>query len=60
MAGTVSFSCSSLGTVCEWALTAASAAEIERRFRDHARCAHGIAEVSPDLSSKVRAAIRPT
>jgi predicted small metal-binding protein len=54
-----SFACRDLGEVCEWALRAPSVEEIDRRFRDHARCAHAIRTVSPELEARVRAAIRP-
>lgn len=52
------FACRDLGQVCEWALRAPSADEIERRYRDHARCAHGLREISPEQAGRVRAAIR--
>ena len=53
------FSCATLGYVCEWRLRATSPDEIERRFRDHARCAHSLADVSADLATRVRSEIHP-
>lgn len=53
------FECRSLGFPCEWALRAPSKAEIIERVRDHARCAHNMGEISPDLLAKVEAAIVP-
>jgi predicted small metal-binding protein len=55
----VSFSCSSLGNVCEWALFASNVDEVQRRFRDHARCAHGISPVPADLVERVAGATHP-
>ncbi len=59
MTGSVSFECSSLGNPCEWRLRASTAEEVQRRFREHARCAHGIASVSAELASQVTERIRP-
>lgn len=57
--GDFAFSCRDLGEVCEWALRAPTVEEIERRYREHARCAHGLREISTGQSDRVRAAIRP-
>ncbi len=57
--GPRAFSCRDVGYACEWSLRAASADEVQSRFRDHARCAHGLPEVSGELAARVAAAIRP-
>jgi predicted small metal-binding protein len=58
MVEAVSFACSDIGYACEWGLLASSAAEVQMRFRDHARCAHGISPVSPELEGRVTAAMQ--
>ena len=59
MTESVTFECSSLGNACEWKLRTSSVEEIQRRFREHARCAHAIASVSADLAAQVAGRIRP-
>lgn len=51
------FECRSLGFPCEWALRAASKAEIVERVREHARCAHGMAELPSEMVPKVEASV---
>jgi len=58
MVEAVSFACASLGNVCEWALVAPNAEMVQMRFRDHARCAHGIHPVPDELARRVAAATR--
>ncbi len=55
-----SLACRDLGFPCEWELRARPLPEVESRFRDHARCAHALAEVGPELSAKLAAARRPS
>jgi predicted small metal-binding protein len=54
-----SFDCRDVGYSCEWRLRAPSVAEIQARFREHARCAHQLPEVSADLLGRVGGAARP-
>ena len=56
--GTVAFSCRSLGEPCEWALVAASEAEILTRAAEHYKCAHHIPELSGELRTRLVAAVR--
>lgn len=51
--------CRDLGFPCEWQLRAASIDEVQRRFREHARCAHGMAELDAGWVDRVTAASRP-
>jgi predicted small metal-binding protein len=53
-----SFSCRDVGYSCEWRLRAANADEIQTRFKEHARCAHQIREVPPELLQRVVSASR--
>jgi predicted small metal-binding protein len=55
----LSFACRDAGFACDWRLRAASAAEIEARFREHAKCAHASGQLSDDLSARIASAIRP-
>jgi predicted small metal-binding protein len=55
----VKFECRSLGLPCEWALQSPSKEEIVERIKEHARCAHNMGELSPEMRSKVEAAIAP-
>ncbi len=52
------FECRSLGNACEWALRASSREEVLERVRDHARCAHNLPDLPPELVGKVEAAIQ--
>ncbi len=53
-----SFACRDLGYSCEWRLRAGSVEEIQTRFRDHARCAHQLADLPTDLIGRVGSAAR--
>jgi predicted small metal-binding protein len=53
----VAFECRSIGFPCEWALHGDTAHEIVDRVREHAKCAHNLPDLSPDLVTKVEAAI---
>ena len=55
----VAFECRSLGFPCEWALRGDSPSEVMERVRDHARCAHNLAELPADVVQKVESAIHP-
>jgi len=52
------FRCHDVGFACEWGVIAPSPGEVERRFRDHAGCAHALAELSPEWTRRVAAASR--
>lgn len=53
-----SFACRDAGFPCEWQLRAASTTEIEARFREHARCAHGLRELPPEIVALVASVSR--
>jgi predicted small metal-binding protein len=53
------FACREVGFSCEWRLNAGSVGEIQTRFLDHAKCAHGLRELPTDLTGRVEAAARP-
>ncbi|HLY77374.1 MAG TPA: DUF1059 domain-containing protein [Thermoplasmata archaeon] len=55
----VAFECRSIGFPCEWALRADSPREVLDRVREHAKCAHSMPELTPDLVSRVGAAVHP-
>ncbi len=55
----VAFGCSSLGFPCEWATRGSTPQEIVERVREHARCAHKMTDLSPDVIQRVESAIRP-
>jgi predicted small metal-binding protein len=55
----VAFECRSIGFPCEWALRGSSAPEILVRVREHAKCAHQMPELAPDLVPRIEAAIHP-
>ncbi len=55
----VAFACASLGFSCEWALRAGSSEELLDRVREHARCAHKLTDLSPELVQRVEAGIHP-
>jgi predicted small metal-binding protein len=50
--------CRDVGIYCDFEARATTAAEVLQKIAAHARAAHGILEVPPDLVLKVRAAIR--
>jgi predicted small metal-binding protein len=59
LAGHRSLVCRDVGFSCEWAVRSDSAAEALERFREHAKCAHGVADMAPDLTERARASLRP-
>ncbi len=50
--------CRDLGFACEWQIRSASPSEIESRFREHARCAHGLSALPPELAERVTSELR--
>ncbi|MGA9838937.1 MAG: DUF1059 domain-containing protein [Thermoplasmata archaeon] len=53
-----SFACLDIGLPCEWRLRAATQDEVELRFREHAKCAHGASDATGELIGRVRGAAR--
>lgn len=50
--------CRDLGFSCEWQVRATSPAELEARFREHAKCAHPTADTGASLSARIERARR--
>jgi predicted small metal-binding protein len=50
--------CSSVVPGCTFEADAASEEELLRKVAEHARAAHGVTEVGPELLAKVKAAIK--
>ena len=44
-----SLACRDLGFPCEWEIRSAPTEELERRFREHYRCAHGGTDPPADV-----------
>jgi predicted small metal-binding protein len=47
-----------VGVNCDWKARCNDEAEVMRKIRDHARTAHKMDPIPPDLERKVRVAIR--
>ena len=56
MAKTVT--CRDVGVDCDFVATGETEQEILQQCAEHARTAHGMTELSPDLATKVRGAIK--
>jgi predicted small metal-binding protein len=52
-----SLACRDLGLRCEWEIRSGPVPELERRFREHYRCAHGGAEPPSEISRRLNAAL---
>ena len=52
------YTCRDVGVDCDWKVRGNDEAEVMQKIRDHARAAHKIDPIPPDLETKVRAAIR--
>ncbi len=50
--------CADVGANCDFVATGNSEQEILQQVAEHARSAHNITEVTPEMADKVRAAIR--
>jgi predicted small metal-binding protein len=50
--------CGDLMPGCKAVLDGKDEAEVMARATEHARSAHGVSEVTPDLANKVRSAIK--
>jgi len=51
-------SCKDVGSDCDFVARGETEEEIMEQVAEHARTAHGLDEVPPDLAEKTRAAIR--
>ena len=56
--GARSLTCRDVGFPCEWGIRGSDEGEILSRFRDHAKCAHALPELTPEIASRARAAVR--
>ena len=56
MAKTVN--CRDVGVDCDFTATGETEEQVLQQCAEHARTAHGMNEISPELATKVRAAIR--
>ncbi len=50
--------CGDLMTGCEFVAEGKDEAEVMTRAAEHARAAHGMTDITPELAGKVQAAIR--
>lgn len=50
--------CKDSGADCDFEARAESIEEIMKKVAEHARTAHGMAEVAPEMAEKVRGLIR--
>ena len=53
-----SISCRDVGVDCDFQATGETVEEVMRQCADHAKGAHGMDEIPPELVEKVQAAIR--
>jgi len=51
-------SCRDVGVDCDFVARGATEKEVLDKAAEHARMAHGMKEIKPDVLAKVRAAIR--
>jgi len=51
-------SCRDVGVDCDFQASGETVEDILRQTREHAKTAHGIEEIPPELADKVQAAIR--
>lgn len=51
-------SCREVGVDCDFEARGQTVDEVLRQCADHAKSAHGMQEIPPELASKVRSAIR--
>lgn len=50
--------CRDVGVDCDFQATGETVAEVMQQCADHAKSAHGIDEIPPELAAKVQSAIR--
>lgn len=53
-----SFACKDIGMDCKFQTTAPTEAELMKKIADHAKSAHKIDIVPPDLMAKIKKAIK--
>jgi len=53
-----SISCRDVGVDCDFQATGETVEDVMHQCADHAKSAHGIDEIPPELAQKVQAAIR--
>jgi predicted small metal-binding protein len=53
-----SFACKDIGMDCKFQTTAPTEAELMKKIEDHAKSAHKIDTVPPDLMAKIKKAIK--
>ena len=53
-----SISCRDVGVDCDFKATADTVDELLRQCASHAKSAHGMEEIPPELAAKVQSAIR--
>jgi predicted small metal-binding protein len=51
--------CNDIVPGCSFTASAASDEELVKKVVEHAKHSHGVADVTPELAEKVKAAIRP-
>jgi predicted small metal-binding protein len=54
-----SFKCADIGMPCRFETSAKTEPELLKKIAEHAKAAHGIDPVPPDLLAKIKKAIRP-
>jgi len=52
------FACRDIGMDCDFKASAATEAELMGKIAEHAKSAHNIDKISPDLMAKVKNAIK--
>jgi len=50
--------CRDVGVDCDAVIRAETDEELMKKVSEHAKTVHGMSEISPDLASKVKAAIK--
>ncbi len=53
-----SFACSDVGMNCDWTASTDNEEELMTKIKEHAKNAHNLNEISPDLHQKVKSAIK--
>jgi predicted small metal-binding protein len=53
-----SFACKDIGMDCKFQTTAPTEAELMKKIAEHAKSAHNITTIPPDLMGKIKAAIK--
>jgi predicted small metal-binding protein len=53
-----SIKCLDVGVACDFEAHAENEAELMKKVAEHARTAHGITNITPELAAKVKSAIK--